>query len=147
MWPVSCSPFPGSEVVGREVCVYACVCMVGCPVLMDSKPCETPPLDVIPGCSKCLFLCEVGEWARAGCWSFCGWFTWWAETAAEPKTCLGESTALELASRLRRHLHFCLFLTKKKDGLAVRGRGNTQPLMPKRSLWTQTLLWCDFSPG
>lgn len=38
-----------------------------------------------------------------------------------------------------------LVFDQKKDGLAVRGQGSTQPLMPKRSPWTQTLLWCDLS--
>lgn len=63
-------------------CRYAC--MVCCPVVWDSKPCETWSLGVTPGCSKCLFMCEVGERAEGG-QSVLLWFIW-RVNLAEPDT-------------------------------------------------------------
>lgn len=47
--------------------------MVCCPVVWDSKPRETWSLGVTLGCSKCLFMCEVGERAE-GVLSVLPWF-------------------------------------------------------------------------
>ena len=44
-----------------QACVRMSACVICSPVLKDSEPCETSPLDVGPGCSKCLFMCEGGE--------------------------------------------------------------------------------------
>lgn len=50
--------------------VYARVCLVCCPRLEGSQPCETSPLDVTLGCCKCSFTSGGGEWAGAGCRPF-----------------------------------------------------------------------------
>lgn len=44
--------------------VHAHRCMVCGLDLKDAEPCQTLPVYVIPGCSKCLFMYEVGEIAR-----------------------------------------------------------------------------------
>ena len=62
--------------------------MVCCPVVWDSKPCETWSLDMTLGCSKCLFMCEVGERAEEGL-SVLLWFTW-RVSLAEPDTPRGK---------------------------------------------------------
>ena len=49
-----------------QVCVCMRACVICPPVLKDSEPCETSPLDVILGCSKCLFMCEGGECTGGG---------------------------------------------------------------------------------
>lgn len=93
--------------------MHACA-VVCCPTLKNSKPCETPtPTPVILGCSKCLFMLEVGE--RAGAGGSQG-----GARLAEFETLPGKALQEELVSGLRRDLHF-VFDQKKGEGGAVRG--------------------------
>lgn len=64
-------------------------------------------------------MCEVGKQARVG-FSPVGWFVRWGETAAEPETLPGESTA-EGTGFLTASALLFVFDQKKKNGLAVRG--------------------------
>lgn len=80
------------------------------------RPRHPPPptLNMVPGCSKCLFMYEAGERAGQVVSSFVGWVTWWDETAAEPETLPGENTAEGTG--------FCTFVFDRgKKELAVRG--------------------------
>lgn len=46
--------------------VHACVRDLLSCFIKDSEPCETSPLGVILGRSKCLFMCEGGECTGGG---------------------------------------------------------------------------------
>lgn len=81
--------------------------MACCPALKDSEACETSLLGMIPGCSKCLFTYEVGEWAGVGCQSFCRMVHVAGRDWQSLRHSQGKALQKELVSRLRRDLHFC----------------------------------------
>lgn len=105
-----------------QVCVY--VCMVCSPVLKDSKPYETSPLDAVPGCFKCLFMYEVGRWAGGGLSVLSQDGSSSGVRLAEAQTLPGESTVegIGLQTAVGSALLFLTSLPKKGGGLlAVRG--------------------------
>lgn len=83
--------------------------VICCPVLKDSEPCETSPLDMILGCQKCLFMFEVGGMVQGGLsvlslgGSHVGGRLLWLSLRHSQ----GKALQKELASRLQRDLHFC----------------------------------------
>lgn len=84
-WSLSRSPLSRGQC--RHVRVHG---LLSC--FKGFQPCESSPLDVILGSSKCFFTCEVGERTRVG-FSPVGWFVQRGETAAEPATLPGDRAA------------------------------------------------------
>lgn len=100
------------------MCMRACV--ICSPVLKDSEPCETSPLGVILGRSKCLCV-RVGNALGVGCQSFCGVLhvvapDWLSLTLPEESTAEGTGFQTAEGSAL-------LFLTKKKKKKKVSSEG------------------------